>query len=121
MDLSFLDNADIRDDISQFTPNEQELLELQQLAEIAEKIGSYTWVYDENAPKEAQDGQLHDGIVAQQLLEVPGLKAAVHEVPNEDGNGTHLEVDTKFVSLATLGYVAALTRLLIKCTGGDIK
>lgn len=98
------------DEVEQFTPNEKETMELQQLAEIAAHIGSYEWKYDKG---DFVDGKLHDGPVAQELLEVPGLAAAVRK--NSEGI---LEIDTKYISLATLGYVAALTRLLIKVAGG---
>lgn len=94
IDTGFIDSAK---DLSSAEINETELA---QLVDIARHIGSFEWSYD-------GDSKLHDGPIAQELLLCPGLKDAV--VPLEDGT---LTIDTKFISLATLGYVAALTRIL---------
>lgn len=94
IDLSFIDTA------KQLSMREIYETEIAQLTDIAKHIGSFEWSYD-------GDDKLHDGPIAQALLLCPGLKDAV--VPTEDGT---LTIDTKFVSLATLGYIAALTRLL---------
>lgn len=79
--------------------------EMSQLMDIASKIGSYRWSYKEDFAN-APDNEEHIGIVAQQLLQVPGLEAAVSEDP-ETGV---LKVDTQYVALAALGLVAALAR-----------
>ena len=92
MDLGFIDNAI---DISK---QQQYETEMAQLVDIAKHIGSYEWSYD-------GDNKLHDGPIAQALLLCPGLKDAVHK----DENGT-LKIDTNFIALATLGYVAAICR-----------
>lgn len=92
MDLTFIDNAI---DMSQ---KEQYDTEMAQLVDIARHIGSFEWKYD-------GDNKLHDGPIAQALLLCPGLKDAVHKT--EDGK---LYIDTNFVALATLGYVAAICR-----------
>lgn len=104
---------DFLDNVEDMSEGDKELTELQQLAELATEIGSYRWTY--TGGPDAGDGKLHDGPIAQDLLKVPGLKAAVVKDPN-DG---HLEIDTKYVSLATLGYVAALVRLIMKMGGLD--
>lgn len=92
MDLTFIDNA------IEMSQKEQLDTELAQLADIAKHIGSFEWKYD-------GDTKLHDGPIAQALLLCPGLKDAVHK--NEDGT---LYIDTNFIALATLGYVAAICR-----------
>lgn len=92
MDLTFIDNA------IEMSREEQLDTELAQLADIAKHIGSFEWKYD-------GDTKLHDGPIAQALLLCPGLKDAVHK--NEDGT---LYIDTNFIALATLGYVAAICR-----------
>lgn len=93
IDTSFIDTAK---DLSIMEIYETEI---SQLYDIAKHIGSFEWQYD-------GDNKLHDGPIAQALLLCPGLKDAVINV-----DGT-LHVDTQFVALATLGYVAALTRIL---------
>ena len=98
IDLSFMEEEENLEDIS---PEEKKETELAQLADLARYVGSYTWQY------KGKDG-FHDGIVAQELLNVPGLRDAVKKGP--DGS---LTVDANFVSLATLGYVAALVRLIL--------
>lgn len=92
MDLTFIDNA------IEMSQKEQLDTELAQLADIAKHIGSFEWKYD-------GDDKLHDGPIAQALLLCPGLKDAVHK--NDDGT---LYIDTNFIALATLGYVAAICR-----------
>lgn len=92
MDLTFIDNA------IEMSQKEQLDTELAQLADIAKHIGSFEWKYD-------GDTKLHDGPIAQALLLCPGLKDAVHK--NDDGT---LYIDTNFIALATLGYVAAICR-----------
>lgn len=115
MDLEFIRQykTDTREEIH---PTEQEINELNQLIELARNVGSYTYYYNENAPDEAQPG-LHDGIVAQDLLKVDGLRAAVHNNINPETGEEYLSVDANQVALATLGYVAALVRMLIKYGG----
>ena len=92
MDLTFIDNA------IEMSREEQLDTELAQLADIAKHIGSFEWKYD-------GDTKLHDGPIAQELLLCPGLQDAVHK----NGDGT-LYIDTNFIALATLGYVAAICR-----------
>lgn len=92
LDLSFIDSA------AQLSKQQIEDTEIQQLTDIARHVGSFQWQYD-------GDNKLHDGPIAQALLLCPGLKDAVHK----DENGI-LNIDTNFVALATLGYVAALCR-----------
>lgn len=103
MNFNFLDKGNINFLASpkEIEPNQQEVDELEKLKTIAKEIGSYSYVYNGT-------DELHDGIVAQELLKVPGLASAVHT----DENGL-LTVDTKFVALATLGYVSTLARLIL--------
>ena len=86
--------------------------EMSQLYDIANRIGSYRWNYKEDF-NAAPDNNEHLGIVAQQLLQVPGLEAAVSEDPN---TGV-LKVDTQYVALAALGLIAALTRYVLNING----
>lgn len=94
IDTSFIDSA------KQMSIMEIYETEISQLYDIAKHIGSFEWQYD-------GDDKLHDGPIAQALLLCPGLKDAVSQ--REDGV---LQIDHGFVALATLGYVAALTRIL---------
>lgn len=98
MDYTVFDNTE------EISPTEQQINEINQLAELAQNVGSYTWAYDKG---DDVDGKIHDGIIAQDLLKVPALRAAVID------KGDHLEIDTRYVATAALGYVAALTRLLM--------
>lgn len=93
IDTSFIDSA------KQMSLMEIYETEISQLYDLAKHVGSFEWQYD-------GDNKLHDGPIAQALLLCPGLKDAVY-----DDNGT-LKIDTQFVALATLGYIAALTRIL---------
>lgn len=113
MDLEFIKQYQNRECIK---PTEQELNELNQLIELARNVGSYTYVYNEDAPDNVKPG-LHDGIVAQDLLKVDGLRSAVHNNINPETGEEYLSVDSNHVALATLGYVAALVRMLIKYGG----
>ena len=80
--------------------------EATQLELIKNNIGSYLWQYKPDFAKEYDvDEREHLGIVAQELLKVPGLDSAVVK----DSNGVY-RVKTDYVALATLGLVAALTR-----------
>lgn len=101
MNFDFLDNA-ITAEPPKLGSIEQVQEELMQLQDIANKVGSYKWTYE-------GDDKVHDGIITQELLNVPGLKDAVHIDP-ESGLQT---VDANFLSLATLGYIAALTRVVL--------
>lgn len=98
MDWNFLTNtepavADVSDETTQ--------LDL-----IKDNIGSYLWQYKPDFSAEyGVDDKEHLGIVAQELLKVPGLDSAVVQ----DENGVY-KVKTDYVALATLGLVAALTR-----------
>lgn len=77
-----------------------------QLELIKNNIGSYLWQYKpEFSDEYGVDDNEHIGILAQELLKVPGLDSAVVR----DSNGIY-KVKTDYVALATLGLVAALTR-----------
>jgi len=77
-----------------------------QLDLIKDNIGSYLWQYKPDFVNEyGVDDKEHLGIVAQELLKVPGLDSAVVQ----DENGVY-KVKTDYIALATLGLVAALTR-----------
>ena len=101
LDLDFIKNVKLQNNYDELTPEDKKKVELEQLSDIARYISSTTWQYK-------GDTVLHDGVIAQELLQVPGLRDAVHK----DENGV-LSIDSNFVSLATLGYIAALTRLVI--------
>lgn len=103
-------NLDYFDDISVPAPDsvEQKQLELKQLQDIADKIGSYYWSYKEDfAMNNGVDTKDHIGPIAQQLLSIPGLESAV--IQAEDGT---LKIDTQYLSLATFSMLAALARFI---------
>lgn len=109
LDLSFLDeiNTPAEEVVTSDNPPaigspDQKAEELMQLKDLAEFVGSFKWQYD-------NDNEIHDGIVTQDLLKVPGLKDAV-KIDEATGLQT---VDTKFLSLAAIGYIAALARIVL--------
>ena len=106
MDFSYFDR--IKDTIGS-EPQIDTADEEVQLRNIADNIGSYLYEYNKDAQNEYNvDGKEHLGIVAQDLLRVPGLASAVHR--DEYGNYV---VDSQKVALAALGLVAALARKVI--------
>ena len=83
--------------------------EMTQLQNVANNIGSYLYEYKPEAQEQyGTDNQEHLGIIAQDLLKVPGLASAVHK--DEYGNYV---VDAQKVALAALGLVAALARKVL--------
>lgn len=83
--------------------------EMIQLQNVANNIGSYLYEYTPEAQEQySTDNQEHLGIIAQDLLKVPGLASAVHK----DEYGNYI-VDAQKVALAALGLVAALARKVI--------
>lgn len=103
-------NLDYFDDVNVPAPDsvEQKQLELKQLQDIADKIGSYYWSYKEDfAINNGVDTKDHIGPIAQQLLSIPGLESAV--IQDEDGT---LKIDTQYLSLATFSMLAALARFI---------
>lgn len=83
-----------------------------QLQNIADNIGSYLYSYTEDAQNQyGTDSKDHLGIIAQDLLKVPGLASAV--IKDEYGNYV---VDAQKVALAALGLVAALARATLPKT-----
>ena len=101
-DYSYFDNISAEPQIDV----EDEAIQLQNLAD---NVGSHLWSYKQNAQQEYDvDGKDHIGIIAQDLLKVPGLAGAV----KTDGLG-NLKVDTDYVAVAALAYCAALARKLL--------
>ena len=83
-----------------------------QLQNIADNIGSYLYSYTDEAQKNyGTDNKDHLGIIAQDLLKVPGLSSAV----NKDEYGNYV-VDAQKIALAALGLVAALARATLPKT-----
>lgn len=104
MNLDYFDNVDVPAPDSV----EQKQLELKQLQDIADKIGSYYWSYKEDfAMNNGVDTKDHIGPIAQQLLSIPGLESAV--IQDKDGT---LKIDTQYLSLATFSMLAALARFI---------
>lgn len=97
IDVSFLENVSAEE----LTPSDKKDNELQQLVDLANYVGSYTYQYKDGV-------SVHDGVIAQELLQVPGLRDAVKKGPDDS-----LTIDTGHVALATLGYVAALVRAIL--------
>lgn len=88
---------------------EDEKIQLQNLANF---VGSHVWSYTPEAQETyGIDGEDHLGIIAQDLLKVPGLASAV----KMDENGKY-KVNTDYAALAALALVAALARATLPKT-----
>ena len=94
------------DEVTDISKPEYKETELKAISDLAQGIGLYEWKYE---PGVTGDQELHIGPIAQDLLRVPGLASAVHK--QEDGTIT---IDSKFVALAALSYVATLARIISK-------
>ena len=93
--------------------------EVEMLKDLASNVGLYDYNYTDEAVKDPTlptDGEEHIGIMAQQLLKVPGLASAVSTTTDENGNETYV-VDGVKVALASLGYIAALTKIVLDMRG----
>ena len=95
--------------------------EVEMLKDLASNVGLYDYNYTDEAvedPTLPTDSEEHIGIMAQQLLKVPGLASAVSTTTDENGNETYV-VDGVKVALASLGYIAALTKIVLDMRGID--
>ena len=95
--------------------------EVEMLKDLASNVGLYDYNYTNEAiedPTLPTDSEEHIGIMAQQLLKVPGLASAVSTTTDENGNETYV-VDGVKVALASLGYIAALTKIVLDMRGID--
>lgn len=93
--------------------------EVEMLKDLASNVGLYDYNYTDEAVKDPTlptDSEEHIGIMAQQLLKVPGLASAVSTTTDENGNETYV-VDGVKVALASLGYIAALTKIVLDMRG----
>lgn len=113
MDLSYFDSP-----LPVDSP-EQKSSELEMLKELAGSVGQYNYEYKEEAIDDsnlnAKPGEFL-GIMAQDLLKIPGLASSVDKTFDKDGNET-LQVDGNRLALAALGYVAALSRVVLEMKG----
>lgn len=113
MDLSYFDSP-----LPVDSP-EQKSSELEMLKELAGSVGQYNYEYKEEAIDDenlnAKPGEFL-GIMAQDLLKIPGLASSVNKTFDKDGNET-LQVDGNRLALAALGYVAALSRVVLDLKG----
>ena len=113
MDLSYFDSP-----LPVDSP-EQKSSELEMLKELAGSVGQYNYEYKEEAIDDpnlnAKSGEFL-GIMAQDLLKIPGLATSVSKTFDKDGNET-LQVDGNRLALAALGYVAALSRIVLDLKG----
>lgn len=113
MDLSYFDSP-----LPVDSP-EQKSSELEMLKELAGSVGQYNYEYKEEAIDDenlnAKPGEFL-GIMAQDLLKIPGLASSVNKTFDKDGNET-LQVDGNRLALAALGYVAALSRVVLEMKG----
>lgn len=113
MDLSYFDSP-----LPVDSP-EQKSSELEMLKELAGSVGQYNYEYKEEAIEDenlnAKPGEFL-GIMAQDLLKIPGLASSVNKTFDKDGNET-LQVDGNRLALAALGYVAALSRVVLDLKG----
>lgn len=101
--------SEIVDSTNEIDDYQYKETELKALTELANKVGLYEWVYDVPVEGIELDGESHIGPILQDLKRVSGLSGAVHT--NEQG---FLEADTRYIALAALSYVAALTRVLTR-------
>lgn len=95
--------------------------EVEMLKDLASNVGLYDYNYTDEAVEDQTlptDSEEHIGIMAQQLLKVPGLASAVSTTTDENGNETYV-VDGVKVALASLGYIAALTKIVLDMRGID--
>lgn len=95
--------------------------EVEMLKDLASNVGLYDYNYTNEAVKDPTlptDSEEHIGVMAQQLLKVPGLASAVSTTTDENGNETYV-VDGVKVALASLGYIAALTKIVLDMRGID--
>lgn len=95
--------------------------EVEMLKDLASNVGLYDYNYTNEAiedPTLPTDSEEHIGIMAQQLLKVPGLASAVSTTTDENGEETYV-VDGVKVALASLGYIAALTKIVLDMRGID--
>lgn len=95
--------------------------EVEMLKDLASNVGLYDYNYTNEAvedPTLPTDSEEHIGIMAQQLLKIPGLASAVSTTTDENGNETYV-VDGVKVALASLGYIAALTKIVLDMRGID--
>lgn len=105
MDLGYFDNY-MEDKPASILDPEQQMDELAQLQEIADKVGSYRWVYK---PGLGEDEQEHIGTVTQDLYGIPGLDSCVIRTEGQPD-----QLDTNYLSAATFSMLAALTRIVFK-------
>lgn len=113
--MTYDDAFKMIDDVTDIPEKEYKETELKAISDLAQGIGLYEWKYE---PGVTGEQELHLGPIAQDLLRVPGLASAVHK----DANGV-VTIDSKFVALATLSYVATLARILsgIEYIGPNVK
>lgn len=89
--------------------------ELEMLKELASNVGLYSYEYKpEFQQEEGANDQENIGIMAQDLLKIPGLASCV--ITNPDGS---LAVDGNRLALSALGYIAALARRLYGYTNAN--
>lgn len=91
-------NFDFLDEITA-TPDEDQML-----AQVAVSLRNYLYEYKDNP------GEFHMGIIAQDLLKVPGLESLVIQ----DAPDGILRVDTSMAALACLGLIATLAKKVVK-------
>lgn len=108
---------------SPLPPNDpqQREAETEMLKELAANVGQYDYNYTDEANQDptlqgAVDTEEHLGIMAQDLLKIPGLASCVNEQQDGNGNQTYT-VDGGRVALAALGYIAALTKIVLDMRG----
>lgn len=97
------------------TDSIQQNSELEMLKELANKVGCYSYEYKPEFQQDSgANAEENIGIMAQDLLKIPGLASSV--ITNEDGS---LAVDGNRLALSALGYVAALARHILGVTDND--
>lgn len=108
IDTSFLEEQTV-DSVNEIDDYQYKATELKALTQLANKVGLYEWQYDVPAEGIVLDGKTHLGPILQDLQRVEGLASAVST--NPEG---YLEADSRYIALAALSYIAALTRVLTR-------
>lgn len=103
-------------------PNDknQRAAELEMLKDLAANVGQYEYNYTQEANEDPTlpgvDDKDHLGIMAQDLLKIPGLASCVNSQLDGNNQETYT-IDTNKLALAAMGYVAALSKIVLDMRG----
>lgn len=98
----------------------QRAAELEMLKDLAANVGQYEYNYTQEANEDptlpSVDDKDHLGIMAQDLLKIPGLASCVNSQLDGNNQETYT-IDTGKLALAAMGYVAALSKIVLDMRG----